>query len=392
MLFRFISDASVLYLGKLLELANIDYIIFERDKSATSAIVQSETLDVHVGAGQLALKEAGLLDQFNSLARGNVTVVFADSTGKVHKKFGEGDQDIERPKIDRRDLRALLIGSIPGHRIRGQRGADGSISIYFATGRVESGFRLVVGADGAWSKARSLVSQNIVKAYRFVISNSDKVTSAKPQYSGLYYLTCSIKPENSFHSSATSLVGQGNYLSLGNGKQIGAQKLGEGSYYIAIDLRLPESWSSENAALLKDPAAPKRSLLDDFFFDWAQINTDLIKHADGDFRAWPLYAVPTESLSWQTVAGVTLLGDAAHVTTPFIGEGVNCAMYDSIQLAQQMIKYGIENLDCAVSEYEKLMFPRAINLIEQSARSGELLYAPDAPRGWLDSFAGIYNA
>lgn len=61
-------------------------------------------------------------------------------------------------------------------------------------------------------------------------------------------------------------------------------------------------------------------------------------------------------------------------------------MYDSVQLAQQIIKYGPYDLDRAVLEYERLMFPRAIDLIKKSQGSGELLYAPDAPRGWLQAF------
>jgi hypothetical protein len=38
-------------------------------------------------------------------------------------------------------------------------------------------------------------------------------------------------------------------------------------------------------------------------------------------------------------------------------------MYDSLQLAQQIIKFGVERLDEAIEEYEKLMFPRAKAMI-----------------------------
>lgn len=64
-------------------------------------------------------------------------------------------------------------------------------------------------------------------------------------------------------------------------------------------------------------------------------------------------------------------------------------MYDSFQLAQQIVKHGLDDLNRAVSEYERSMFPRAIDLIEKSTKSGELLFAPDAPRDWLRAFAGI---
>ncbi len=104
------------------------------------------------------------------------------------------------------------------------------------------------------------------------------------------------------------------YMALGDEKQILVVKLGDGSYQIGAGVRLPENWSSENAALLKDPLALRQSLLRDSFADWPQMHTDLIRHSDRDFRVWPLYSMPVQSLSWQAVAGVTLIGDAAHLT------------------------------------------------------------------------------
>lgn len=376
------AGPSGLALGRMLELANIAYVIFERDVSCNETTSRAGTLDIHTGSGQLALQEAGLLDQFKKLARRDAHTIVADAQGKVFIRTGESDEvNEDRPEIDRKDLRALLLNSIPANKVRWgsrvqhvQRDTDGSMSVRFADGSIESGFRLVVGADGAWSKARNLV------------------TSAKPQYSGLHYLTTTIKPEDPCHSAAVSLAGQGNYIALGEGKQIVALKLGDGSYHIGVGLRLPENWSSENAALLADPSALRRSLLNDHFANWPQLHTDLIKHSDGDLYAWPLYAMPIESLSWRTVPGVTLIGDAAHVSTPFVGEGVNCAMTDSLQLAQQIVKHGLDDLDRAVSEYEKLMFPRGIDLISRSTKSGELFFAPDSPRGWLKTFAGIDSA
>lgn len=78
-----------------------------------------------------------------------------------------------------------------------------------------------------------------------------------------------------------------------------------------------------------------------------------------------------------------------HNRPPFVGEGVNHALYDSLQLAQQIIKHGLDDLDGAVSEYESLMVSRAKDLIKKSTASGELLFASDAPRGWLKTFVGM---
>jgi len=161
------AGPSGLVLGRMLELANIAYVIFERDISSNETTSRAGTLDIHTGSGQLALQEAGLLDQFKKLARRDAHTVLADAQGKVYIRTGETDEANEdRPEIDRKDLRALLLNSIPANKVRWglkvqqvQRDADGSMSVCFVDGSIESGFRLVVGADGAWSKARNLVSQ-----------------------------------------------------------------------------------------------------------------------------------------------------------------------------------------------------------------------------------------
>lgn len=58
---------------------------------------------------------------------------------------------------------------------------------------------------------------------------------------------------------------------------------------------------------------------------------------------------------------MTLIGDSAHLVTPFAGVGVNLAMEDALVLARSLIKRRGRNsmLAEALSEYEKNMFKRA---------------------------------
>lgn len=158
------AGPSGLLLGRLLEVANIDYIVFERDVTPASGGGSGGTLDIHTGSGQLALQEAGLFDQFQKLARFDGSTRIADYQGKILADLG-ADGNNDRPEIDRKDLRALLLNVIPAKRIQWGRRVekvakqkDGSISIHFTDGSFEKGFKLVVGADGAWSKVRSLVN------------------------------------------------------------------------------------------------------------------------------------------------------------------------------------------------------------------------------------------
>jgi 2-polyprenyl-6-methoxyphenol hydroxylase-like FAD-dependent oxidoreductase len=65
------AGPSGLTLGRLLHLAGIDFVIFERDTSAASAWGRggSGTLDLHEGSGLDALQEAGLFEAFREKAR-----------------------------------------------------------------------------------------------------------------------------------------------------------------------------------------------------------------------------------------------------------------------------------------------------------------------------------
>jgi 2-polyprenyl-6-methoxyphenol hydroxylase-like FAD-dependent oxidoreductase len=65
------AGPSGLMLGRLLHVAGIDFVIFERDTSAASAWGRggSGTLDLHEGSGLDALQEAGLFEAFKEKAR-----------------------------------------------------------------------------------------------------------------------------------------------------------------------------------------------------------------------------------------------------------------------------------------------------------------------------------
>lgn len=162
-----------LMLARLLEVKHIDYIVYDRDNSADAFENQGGSLDIHPDDGQLALKEAGLFDKFKSLARydGQAFKAVDKDLNLIWEMPYTGQQS--RPEIDRKELRRMLAESIPAPKIRWnakvervERETDGSIVIKFSNGSIEKGFRLVVGADGAWSKTRSLVCNKALRYYR----------------------------------------------------------------------------------------------------------------------------------------------------------------------------------------------------------------------------------
>lgn len=165
-----------LTLARLLERAGIDYVVFERDVSPKgTARFQGGTLDLSAEGGQAALKLAGLSAEFEKLARREAsTIIIQDFQGKNQVSGGEGS---DKPEIDRLQLRQILLDSIPKHRVQWNKALSSverieskenqaqnkpssaaDWSLHFNDGSTESGFRLIVGSDGSWSKLRQLVS------------------------------------------------------------------------------------------------------------------------------------------------------------------------------------------------------------------------------------------
>jgi 2-polyprenyl-6-methoxyphenol hydroxylase-like FAD-dependent oxidoreductase len=119
-----------------------------------------------------------------------------------------------------------------------------------------------------------------------------------------------------------------------------------------------------------------------------QIRGDaLIANADTPLTPRRIHALPVGH-AWDRVPGVTLIGDAAHLMSPFAGEGANLAMYDGSELARALTEHPAE-IEVALAQYERELFPRSTASAGESAESLELIFAPDAPKGLLEVFAAF---
>jgi 2-polyprenyl-6-methoxyphenol hydroxylase-like FAD-dependent oxidoreductase len=163
------------------------------------------------------------------------------------------------------------------------------------------------------------------------------------------------------------------------------QRQGNGSYRNSFGLQVPETFFRNGTIDLQDVEGTRRILLSDFYADWAEEYKELIRHST-DFRAWPLYTLTAEDLGWESVPGVTLAGDAAHLAYPG-GEGVNNAMADALQLANKIDEHGIGNIDQALQAYEAEMFTRGIAAIAESQAMAEVMYS-DNPQAFVHLMTG----
>ncbi|KAF2100932.1 putative zeaxanthin epoxidase [Rhizodiscina lignyota] len=337
-------------LARILLQNNIkDITIFEQEKSRHHR-TQGGSLDLHPTTGQLAIQEAGLFDEFQKYARyESEDFILVDKTGKRHIEIL--DQDTGRPEIDREKLRMILLDSVPDSIIRWdtkvKRVEVGTLEL--ADGTNETGFDLIVGADGAWSKARALLSH------------------VGPFYSGISGYEMMFRDVDKKHPEISKMVGRGSFFALGgDGRCLLAQRQGDGSFKLLTAASKAENWVSDMGYDPDDTENVRKILLEDYK-DWAPELRRLIELGDDDFWYRPLYMLPV-GMEWRHKAGVTLIGDAAHLMTPFAGEGVNNAMADALSLAKCIIK-NPSDLGAASLEYEKEMFPRAEDTMARTWRN-----------------------
>ena len=371
--------------------SKINLSIFELDASARSRTHQGGTLDLHPQTGLLALKKCGLWEAALPYLRyEGEELVIGDRNGMqfVHitetkeisgKGTGDGKWD-QRPELDRERLKDVLLEGVGEGRIKWGRKLksvfvteqDGRGELEFEDGSVEGPFDLVIGADGAFSKVRPVL------------------TDVKPRYSGICGVEGGIQKPKQTHPEVDKMVGRGSYFAYGDNRSLMGQRLGDDSIKMATWGRRDKEWVE---SLWKekgdDPEAVRAVLLDEYQ-DWIEEMRDWIR-ASELFRPWVLWELPVGH-TWQHRQGFTMIGDAAHLCTPFAGLGVNAAMKDALELSDLIIESvsGQElTLDDAVDKYEKGMFPRAHEVQRRTMTNKETMFRSDAPVGFMTAMMGV---
>lgn len=359
-----------LTLARVLLVHGIEATVYEADSSA-AARAQGGMLDIHEYNGQLALKEAGLYDEFRGIIHeGGAASRVVDPHGTVLLDEPD-DASSGRPEVPRGELRRILLESLPegavqwGRKLTGVRPlGDGQHALTFADGvTVSAG--LVVGADGAWSRVRRLLSD------------------VTPAYAGTSFVETYLFDADARHPATARLVGRGALYALVPGKGIVAHREPHGVLHTYVALtRSPAFFDEINVA---DPSAVKARVAAELE-GWAPELTALITESDTAPVVRRIHALPIGH-RWQRRSGVTLLGDAAHLAPPD-GEGANLAMFDGAELGKAIAAHRAD-LDAAIVEFEEAMFARSATAGVEALKTFELCFDDDnAPCGLLDLFTG----
>lgn len=359
-----------LTLARVLHVNGIESAVLERDDSP-AARTQGGMLDIHDDTGQEALRAARLHDEFRKLIHpGGQAMRILDRHGTVRLEEAD-DEDGGRPEVDRGDLRDLLLDGLPentvrwGARVTGVRAlGEGRHEVTLSDGSVFT-TDLLIGADGAWSAVRPLLSD------------------ARPSYTGISFAELDLLEADARHPASAEVVGGGMLFALGAGKGFLAHRETDGSLHVYVALTVPED--EFDGVDFTDTEAAKAYVLK-HFEGWDESLRALVTDADGALVPRRIHALPVGH-RWERVPGVTLLGDAAHVMSPFAGEGANLAMIDAADLGRALAAHP-DDTEAALAAYEATLFPRAGESAAGSAANGTLMFREDAPQGMLDFFAG----
>ncbi|MER6949167.1 NAD(P)/FAD-dependent oxidoreductase [Nonomuraea sp. NPDC000554] len=342
--------------ARILQKHGIPVTVYDRDPHP-AARNQGGTLDLHADDGQLALREAGLLDEFFRLARPEGQEMrLLDLTGRILGHHVPAEGELFKPEIDRGQLRDLLLNSLePGtvqwdHAVEKVSGpADGPRRVHFLDGTtVETD--LVVGADGAFSRVRPAVSP------------------AAPLYTGVSFLEARFQDVENAHPDLAALVGQGSATAADGDRALFAQRNSADHIRVYIIQRLPADWITASGLHAGDTAGIRARLLD-AFSGWSPPMLRMITDNDGPYVDRPLFALPVPH-TWEPTPTVTLLGDAAHLMPP-LGVGANLAMLDACELALALA--GSTTVADAIATYEKTMLPRATDTARTLENGAEAL-------------------
>ncbi len=265
------------------------------------------------------------------------TVYLKTNKGTILSK-SEPKSDYPVICIHRADLQSILLENIEAKLYKNYALKDfthlenGQISLLFENGETQV-FDAVIGAGGVLSAVR-----------KYIINDGEPLFRRYNIWRGVVKTNFDIG-----YASET----------FGKGQRVGIVSIKEGVY---------GWWATCNEAYMQDdkPETTKEKL-NRLFGDWHYPISNLINNTEHILKNSLIDRKPRKG--W-TKGNVTLIGDAAHPTTPNLGQGGCVAIEGAYILAKSIQKYGLTQK--AFERYEELQYPRSENIVNESLKLGKM--------------------
>lgn len=397
------SGPSGLALGLLLKQRGIRPTVYElRSKPTAQDLARpSGMLDLHEESGLKVMRECNLWEGFQE-AVGDCSEacrVLNPQGTVLHTDEGEISN---RPEIARNALTSLFLKNISpdfvkwNHKITAIRDArnktTGATEITLDLGPNGSAtYDFVVGADGAWSRVRKLL------------------TDVKPFYSGAHLIIATMRNATTKFPHLVELSGSGMMSALGGGNGIMTHRGPQDSIRVYACVKVSHDWAKTTGLEGKTAAVIKKTLLSDdrLFAKWApELQDTLATACEEETKDYPgapaeilpMYMLPVGN-RWEYRTGATLIGDAAHLMTPWAGEGVNLALWDSLDLAHAL--GGVPEVEDAaawqmaleprIREFEETMLARAHEKAEETDKNKDMFLSENGGEQMANMFKAAYG-
>lgn len=261
--------------------------------------------------------------------------------------------------MSRADLQAMLLEEFGPDRVHLGRELvsvddDGEqVTATFADGGTATA-DLLVGADGTHSLVRAhVLGRPTERRYAGYVN-----------WNGIVEADADLAPTTRW----TTFVGEGKRVSL--------MPIADGRFYFFFDVPLPAGLPADRSTTRDD--------LRGYFAGWAEPVQRLIDRLDpATTNRVEIHDI--EPFEEWVRGRVALLGDAAHSTTPDIGQGGCQAMEDAVVLAMSL-RTNTLGVPDALRRYRDRRAGRANELVMRARRRSDVTHGkdPEATAAWYD--------